>query len=144
MLMAFVLLGGTLGFHKKLLQCSPEKYRLAERLADPNPIISWTVSQHRNEIQPGDIAFLWETGQNRGVRAVLCIDEGPRDMHELDTERRYWHQRDEVTRCRVVGTLIRRGVSLSGEQLRQVPGLGQLSVFHGFQQATNFPVSDAE
>jgi len=30
-----------------IFKCNPEKYRLAERLADPNPTLTWTVSRYR-------------------------------------------------------------------------------------------------
>ena len=44
-------------------------------------------------------------------------------------------------KLRVLGTLTRRDVNLSHATLREVPGLENLSVFHGWQQATNFSVT---
>jgi len=127
-----------------IFKCSPEKYRLGDRLADPNPTITWTVSRFHDEIRSGDTAFLWETGEDRGIRAVLRVDEAPREIRELDSEQRYWVEPDRDTRYRVLASIINREVNLPGVQLRQVPGLGHLSVFHGFQQATNFPVTPEE
>ena len=43
-----------------------------------------------------------------------------------------------------MGTFTHRDVDVSGNVLRSVPGLENLSVFHGFQQTTNFPVTPAE
>jgi 5-methylcytosine-specific restriction protein A len=127
-----------------IFKCNPEKYRLVDRLADPNPVITWTVSRFGDQIRPGDTVFIWETGERRGIRAVLRIDEGPRDMPELEGEQRYWAEKDQTICSRVLCTITHRGVDLSAERLRRVPGLERLSVFHGFQQATNFPVAPGE
>jgi hypothetical protein len=120
------------------------RYRLDDRLADPNPVLTWTVSRYRDRIRPGDTAFLWGTGEGRGIRAVMRIDQAPRDMPELETEQPYWAERDPDVRTRVGGTLRHRAVGLSADDLRRVPGLEGLSVFRGFQQATNFAVSEQE
>lgn len=121
-----------------------ERYRLRERLADPNPVLTWTVARFREDIRPGDTVFVWETGQQRGVRAAFRVDEPPCDRPELDSEQPYWAEPDRSVACRVLGTLTHRDLDLSAERLRGVPGLEHLSVFHGFQQGTNFPVTEAE
>ena len=52
-----------------IFKCNPEKYRLADRLADPNPTtLTWTVSRHRDEIGPGDTVFPSETGSGPECR----------------------------------------------------------------------------
>jgi hypothetical protein len=124
-----------------IFKYNPELYRLADRLADPNPDLTWTVSRYRNQIGPGDTIFVWETGRNRGIRAILRAEGVPQDMAELESEQPYWAQRDADVRCRVRATIIRRDVNLSHTELRTVTGLENLSVFHGFQQGTNFPVT---
>jgi 5-methylcytosine-specific restriction protein A len=65
-------------------------------------------------------------------------------MPELPSEQHYWVEPDRTVSCRILGTIIHRGPDLPGEQLRRVPGLESLSVFHGFQQQTNFPVTPEE
>ena len=127
-----------------IFKYNPEKYRLADRLADPNPDITWTVSRYRDQIAPGDTIFIWETGPERGIRAVLRAVATPQHMAELESEQPYWAQRDNDIRCRVRATIIERDVDLPHTDLRQVPGLENLSVFHGFQQGTNFPVTPDE
>jgi hypothetical protein len=129
-----------------IFKCSPEQYRLSQRLADPNTAISWRVTKYRDEVGPGDTVFIWETGPDRGIRAVMRVDEGPRELPELETEQPYNVQRDTETKIRVLGTLTRRGLNLSHEVLRGVPGLENLSVFRQdvYQQATNFPVAPEE
>jgi hypothetical protein len=127
-----------------IFKCNPEKYRLEDRLLDPNPKLTWTVSRHREEIKAGDTVFLWMTGSDRGIRAVMRVDEAPVLMRELESEQAYWAERDNQEQWRVLGTLEHRTVDLSHRTLRDVAGLEQLSVFHGFQQTTNFPVRDDE
>jgi predicted RNA-binding protein with PUA-like domain len=127
-----------------IFKCNPEVYRLDDRLADPNPTISWTVSRHRDEIGPGDTVFLWVTGRSRGIRAVMRIDQPPREIAELESEQPYWAEHDTQEKWRAIGTLMHRDVNLSHADLRDVPGLEDLSVFQGFQQMTNFPVTPAQ
>ena len=50
-----------------IFKCNPDKYSLRQRLTDPNPVITWSVNQHTDEIKTGDIAFLWEIGEDRGI-----------------------------------------------------------------------------
>jgi hypothetical protein len=33
-----------------IFKCNPERYRITDRMADPNPNLTWTVSRHRDEI----------------------------------------------------------------------------------------------
>jgi hypothetical protein len=127
-----------------IFKYKPQIYRLAERLADPNPDLTWPVSRFRKQIAPGDTIFVWETGRNRGIRAILRAEGVPHDMAELESEQPYNAERDTTVRCRVRATIVRRDVNLSDTELRSVPGLENLSIFHGFQQGTNFPVTPDE
>src|SRR5205807_2445612 len=106
-----------------IFKCNPDLYRLEDRLSDPNPTISWTVSRHREEIGPGDTVFLWVTGRNRGIRAIMRVDQAPREMPELESEQSYWAGRDTEEKWRVIGTLTHRDVNLSHTDLRGEPGL---------------------
>jgi hypothetical protein len=129
-----------------IFKCNPDQYQLSDRLADPNPTISWRITRYRDEIAPGDTVFIWVTGRDRGVRAVMRVDEAPREMAELESEQPYGVERDTQTVWRVLGTLTHRDVNLSHAALREVPGLENLSVLRKdvFQQTTNFPVTPGE
>jgi predicted RNA-binding protein with PUA-like domain len=127
-----------------IFKCNPARFRLEDRLADPNPVTTWTVTRYRDEIGPGDTAFLWVTGVKRGIRGVMSIDQPPRLMAELPSEQQYWNEPDTDELLRVVGSLTHRNLDISAAELRDTPGLENLSMFHGFQQGTNFEVSDAE
>ena len=128
-----------------IFKFNPEDYRFAERLNDPSPTITWTVQRYRDEIEPGDVAFLWETGKARGVRAVMRVDQATREMAELESEQRYWVKPDTDVLPRVMGTLTHRHLQLSAGELRAVPELEELPVFRRnvFQQGTNFRVEHA-
>lgn len=127
-----------------IFKCNPDKYRLEDRLENLNPLLTWTVSRHRDEIGPGDTVFLWVTGPNRGIRAIMRVDAAPRLMTELESEQLYWTDRETKERWKVVGTLTHRNLNISHKSLRETKGLENLSVFHGFQQLTNYPVSHDE
>src|SRR4051794_13212272 len=116
-----------------IFKCNPDKYRLADRLADPNPTLPWTASPVRDESNAGAMVFRWVRGPQRGIRAVIRVDEPPRLMAEMESEQGYWAERDTQEQFRVVGTLPRRDVNLPHTELREVEGLADLSVFTGFQ-----------
>ena len=127
-----------------IFKCDPKKYLLDDRLADSDEVLTWVVSRYRDEIGPGDMAFIWQTGRNRGIRAVMRVDNSPRAMPDLESENKYAVHLDNTERMRVVGSLIERQVNLPHSEIRGTPGLENLSVFHGFQQGTNFPVRQTE
>ena len=127
-----------------IFKCNPEKYCINERLENPEPRTTWRVTRYKTEIQAADIAFIWRTGQHRGICAVMRIDTVPQEMPELDSEKPYCVDLDTGVTCRVAGTFIQRFPCVSHEVLRSVPELENLSIFHGYQQATNFPVTPLE
>jgi len=127
-----------------IFKCNPTFYRLEDRLVDPCPKITWLASRYRDEIGPGDTVFVWITGKDRGVRAVMTINGAPCKMAEIESEQKYAAERDTEIRFRVVATLTHRNVNLSHVDLRKQPGLKDLSVFHGCQRGTNFLVTPSQ
>ena len=127
-----------------IFKVNPEQYRIDERLADPEVRITWQVSKYRDQIRTGDTAFIWRTGRNRGLCAVMKIISDPIDMPEIKSEEPYCIVLDVSTKCRVFGELVERFPLIKAEDIKSIPGLQGLSVFHGFQQATNFPVTEEE
>ena len=124
-----------------IFKCNPKKYRINDRLCDPERRITWQVTRYKSEIGPGDIAFIWRTGSQRGVCAVMRMDTFPQELSELDSEKPYCVDLDTGIVCRVQGELVKRFPCISHKLLRFHPNLSDLPVFHGFQQATNFRVS---
>lgn len=97
-----------------------------------------------DEIKAGDIVFLWVTGPQRGIRAVMRVEKPPCLMPDRESEQVYWAERDTQEKFWVIGTLTHRHVNLPHHKLREIEGLENLSVFIGFQQTTNFPVTPAQ
>lgn len=126
-----------------IFKCDPKRYRLSDRMSDSLAEASWLVTRYKNEIAPGDTAFLMETGPHRCIRAVMRVDEGPQEMAELESEQTYWAERDTEARCRVRGTLTHR-TELPISELQSVDSLQNLTILNGFQQGTNFRITEEE
>ena len=129
-----------------IFKADPNVYRLDDRLNDPEPTNSWRVTKYKDEIQNGDTAFIWRTGRDRGIRAVMRIDSAPVESKEIETEQKYLVERDTRLRYRVKGTLTHRFPCISHRELRNMPDLENLSVLSKrvFQSGTNFKVTDDE
>jgi predicted RNA-binding protein with PUA-like domain len=121
-----------------IFKCDPTKYRLDDRLKDPHPHTTWRVSRYRDEIRTGDIAFIWQTGKERGLRAVLRVDADPYEMEELSHEQRFQAEPDHERCVRVACTLTHRFPLIPAASLKSIEALQNMPVFQGFQQATNF------
>ena len=127
-----------------VFQCNPKKYDLAARLEDPEPRISWTVRPHHKKIGAGDVAFLWISGPDAGIRAVMEIETAPLEMPELTNELQYWVDgEDDGPELRVLGRLMEREVNLPRRILLATPELSSLSILRR-PQGTNFRVSPGE
>jgi hypothetical protein len=119
-------------------------FELDSTLSDPAPTTTWLVTRYRDEIHKGDLAFIWQTGEPRGLRAVLRIDSDPHEMIELPHEQQYLKEPNTSLRVRVLGSFVDHFPLIPHTHLKSVPSLMGLSVFHGYQQATNFRVTSAE
>ena len=127
-----------------MFRCDPTKYKLDDRLKDANRLTNWRVSQHRNDIHAGDIAFVW-AGTKGGIRAVLRIDSEPREMTEMEHELAYCGDDLDIRAgLRVEATYIDMDVHLLPAKIKEVPGLEHLKVFTGYHQQTNYPVTPEE
>ena len=128
-----------------IFKCNPARYDIDRRLLNPEPKTSWTVTRYRHEMMPGDIAFIWRTGPQGGIVASMRLDSPPQEIPEIAPDKSYWAEaRETGTAWRVVGAFTHRLPCLDRERIRTTPGLEGLSVFRGFQQATNFRVSRQE
>ena len=127
-----------------IFKCNPQGYQIKDRLAGSEGRITWKATRYRDEIKSGDVAFIWLTGPDRGICAVMAVESAPRTMLEIPTEPPYHTTPENMEDWRTEGKLTYRGPRISHEQLRKEPDLENLSVFHGYQQTTNFRVTDAE
>jgi predicted RNA-binding protein with PUA-like domain len=128
-----------------IFKCNPDLYDIDGRLRDPTALTTWNATRYRDEMMPGDIAFMWRTGKRSGIVAEMTIESRPQEMDEIMPDARYWKDKKKIGKtCRVLGTFRHRTGLLPRETILATPGLENLSVFHGFQQATNFRVSPEE
>jgi predicted RNA-binding protein with PUA-like domain len=128
-----------------IFKANPKRFRIEDRLKDAQPQTTWLVTRYRDEVKPGDVAFVWCGGREPGIRAVMRADSGPEVRDELEHERRYWvDSQDASRRLRVLGEFTHRTALLPGKRLKSIRGLENLSVFRGWQQATNFRVTDSQ
>lgn len=127
-----------------IFKCNPNKYKIDDRLEDPEEIITWQITRYKEDIAPGDLAFIWKTGSERGICAVIEIESSSISMKELDHENKFNAEADDKECFRVLARLKHRFPTISHHILKQFKELKNLSVFHGFQQTTNFSVTMEE
>lgn len=130
-----------------IFKASPDKYRIDDRMSDPLVLVTWKVNdEYRSAVAVGDIAFIYRTGRQRGIVGALRVTAQPCLMEEIDTEKPYCTDLSLSMEWRVRGEITHRCASavISSEELRDTAGLENLSVFHGFQMKTTFPVTSHE
>jgi predicted RNA-binding protein with PUA-like domain len=98
----------------------------------------WKVSRYSKEIRRGDVVFLWITGNPRGIIAMFETTTDPYYIPPNPVDP-YWSDTFKVDLH-----LLSHFPKLDAEFLKTVPGLQSLSMFHGFQAATNFKVTEQE
>jgi predicted RNA-binding protein with PUA-like domain len=130
-----------------IFKASPDKYRIDDRLSDPLALVTWRINDdHRGAVAVGDIAFIYRTGPQRGIVGALRVTAQPCLMEEIDTELPYCTDLANGLEWRVRGEITHRCAEdvISAQALRDTAGLENLSVFHGFQMRTTFPVTPQE
>lgn len=121
-----------------IFKANPALYDVETSIRKGNPPRGWKVARYRNEIKARDVAFLWLTGNPRGIFATLEITSDPYYIPPNPSDP-YW---SDIYKVDV--RLLKHFLLLDAECLKQVPGLQNLSTFHGYQAATNFKVTPAE
>src|SRR5205814_10709826 len=127
-----------------IFKCNPKKYRIDDRLKDPEKRITWKVTRYKDQIQKGDVAFIWRSGPKRGICAVMRIDCNAIEIKDIETEVKYYIDADSGEIPRVKGTLTHRFQCIPAQDLKNIQGLKHLSVFSGYQQTTNFKVTNEQ
>jgi predicted RNA-binding protein with PUA-like domain len=69
-----------------IFKCNPKQYMIDERLEDQEPRTTWQITRYKEKITLGDVAFIWKTGNERGICAVISIDSYPIEIPELEQE----------------------------------------------------------
>jgi hypothetical protein len=87
-----------------IFQGSPKIYDAINAL-NANAIKTWTVSAHKDKINPGDKFILWLTGNNSGCYALGRVESEVSMMKEEDSEMSYYlnpTSQIENTRVKIV------------------------------------------
>ena len=127
-----------------IFKCNRKFYRLDARLNAPEQNTTWRVKQYKKDVHLGDIAFIWQTSPDPGLRAVMHITSDPTEMEEIETEKQYYIPDFEPTHIvRVTGTLQDRFPLLSIKGLKRIPELNSLSALYP-PPGTNHKVTHAE
>jgi hypothetical protein len=127
-----------------IFQANPKRFDIERRLRDPNPATTWLVTRYKHEIGPGDHAFIWKSGERRGILAIMRIDSYPAEMVEAPEDRPYWTDRaDARLAFRVRGVFVDRFPLVPVERILAVPGLRNLLILT-VPQGTNFPLTEDE
>lgn len=121
-----------------IFKANPDIYDVEGSLAAGKPPRGWKVTRYRNEIKTGDIIFLWRTGNIRGIFAIFEATSDPYYIPPNPNEP-YWSDLYKVD-----VKLLKHFPLLDTEFLKQMPGLQNMSTFHGYQAATNFKVTKEE
>ena len=128
-----------------IFQANPTTYDLRSALRDLHKQ-TWSVRQHRAEIQAGDTAYLWLAGPAGGLAGVASILTDPATMAMDPDELRYAAANSDLlgeeTRVRIeIGRVL--DPPLNRARVLQWPGLASLQLFRQ-AQGTNFPVTGDE
>lgn len=129
-----------------LFQANPEYYDLNEELSGVNigDKNSWSVDRYRSEMKPGDVALLWQSGQEAGVYAIGQLTDEPREYDWQPTQ-----EEIEESPYLKAGWLVEFEYTdilekpLSRSVLKQHPLLSQMQVIK-MPRATVFRVSQEE
>ncbi len=127
-----------------IFKSSPKKYKIDLRLQNQERKTTWLVSRYQQEIKAGDVAFIWKTGDFRGICAIIKIESNPKEREELKHELKYYIDLDPGSVCRVLATFNSAFQTISYKKIKKMPGLEELSMFHGYQKGTNFRVTKKE
>jgi len=130
-----------------IFKANPENYRIDERLLDPNPNIIWAVTRYFERIKKDDIVFIWRGGTQRGICAVMEIDDCPvePDINEINDGfevppgsvtlgEKHWAK----------GHFTKRFPVIEVNVIKKIEGLELFSFFSAFQQAINFSITRPE
>ncbi len=130
-----------------IFKINPERYRLDERLIDHNPQITCAVTRYAERIRKGDTVFLWRASVQRGICAVMLVEQCPYEPTEKDLNDGFELPPGSITRgvdhwarCR----LVQRFPLIEASVIKKIEGLELFSFFSAFQQAINYSITRPE
>jgi len=124
-----------------IFQASPSLYDIDHAVSEASEI-PWVVRQHKVDVKPGDVVYLWRSGSDAGVIAVGTVASKPEER-AADPSSPYIlkpeafskpEPRVDVRIDRVLPAVLRRAELLEHPVLKDLQVIAQ-------PQGTNFPVS---
>ncbi|MEU4675332.1 EVE domain-containing protein [Amycolatopsis sp. NPDC023774] len=77
-----------------VLQCNPKKWDVWSWWENrEEPVTTWSVAQHLNDLRTGDRFALWISGAHPGVHAVGTVTSEPYQTEDFDE---YWAEQPEL------------------------------------------------
>ncbi|MFP6614460.1 MAG: EVE domain-containing protein [Pirellulales bacterium] len=127
-----------------MFQADPKIYDIVEALKNLDQM-SWSTRQHKDEIHEGDQVYIWESGENGGLRAAGTVTSDPSERSDLPEEEPYYVSRPEKTTEMRVTLRVDRVVDppITRSDLKREPALRSLG-FLRQAQGTNFALNADE
>jgi 5-methylcytosine-specific restriction enzyme B len=120
-----------------IFQCNPGRYDIKSALANDH-VTKWTVSAHKDRIQPKDKIIFWVTGSESGCYALGKVLSAPHMTMDDEQERQYYSNGltiDESLRCDVGIEINLAHNPIFKNRLTDKP---EFQDFKGGNQGTNF------
>jgi MoxR-like ATPase len=128
-----------------IFQSNPTNYRLRDAVRELKED-TWLVTAHAEDIDAGQRVYIWESGPQGGIVAVVETVDRPSPRPESERGRRFMVDPTKFAgvRPRVLLRFLQVvDPILSRERILSHPELANMSIFHQ-PQGTNFPVSPEE
>ena len=127
-----------------IFQGNPKIYDVQNALKELD-VFHWTLRQHKSEVLPGDLVYIWASGESGGLLGKCLVDSEAFVGTDTESESKFWLEKPEDTsetrvrlrKLEVFDYPVERG-DLSAE-----PQLKELALLR-MPQATNFAVTDSE
>lgn len=117
-----------------IFQCNPDRWDLVAALQKPVPFReNWATNQHAEEMQIGDIVYLWKAGEDAGIYGISHIIS---DVYETPGDEFGERKVDLLVEWPVPEPLLR-------EQLKEDERTAGMRIVTN-PQGTNFRLSDEE
>jgi hypothetical protein len=131
-----------------IFQCDPDRFDIDGFLSTATKPFTWLVTRYKKEIRPGDIVYMWKSGEQSGVvaEAEIIGDVEPRTGDPDSVP--FWREASEAATVADRALLQVRRVAGSKQVLRrdwfrEDPALREMLIMRQ-PAGTNFPLKPEE
>ncbi len=81
-----------------IFQASPKTYDIISDLEDSDEVSPWTIRQYSEEVEYGDIAFIWKSDAGEGNAGIYAVAKVISDVALLPEiwGRKYWRNQADI------------------------------------------------